>query len=302
MCGVCGCSEGSSTTITHPDGSHSHVNADGTITTHAHHGEAGHTHSHDHEHAHAHEGHDHVHAHAHEGHGHAHVHAHGHAHSHAQSSTKVTVEAIETEIFAKNDRLAERNRGWLAGREVFAVNLMSSPGSGKTTLLERTLKGLDTPAAVLEGDQETPLDAERIRATGAPVAQINTGKGCHLEAEMVWHGLETLRPALGSVLFIENVGNLVCPALFDLGEAKRVVLFSTTEGEDKPLKYPHMFKAADLVILSKTDLIPHLDFDHARAIGSVKEINPDAEILELSARTGEGMDAWFTWLKSQGQS
>lgn len=200
------------------------------------------------------------------------------------------------QILAKNDKLAERNRGWFAGRGVTAVNLMSSPGSGKTTLLERTLRETQRPVAVLEGDQETPFDAERIRATGAPVVQINTGKGCHLEASMIWHGLEALKPAADSLLFIENVGNLVCPALFDLGETAKVVVFSVTEGEDKPLKYPHMFRVADLVLINKVDLIPHLDFDEARALDAVRQVNPKARILKVSAKSGEGMDAWYQWL------
>ena len=178
-----------------------------------------------------------------------------------------------------------------------AVNLMSSPGAGKTTLLERTLGQLRRPAAVLEGDQETVFDAERIRATGARALQINTGKGCHLEADMVWQGLHSLKPEPGSILFIENVGNLVCPALFDLGESARVVLFSVTEGEDKPLKYPHMFRVADLVLVTKVDLVPHLDFDRQRAIDNIAHIRPEAAILEVSSRTGQGMTEWLRWLE-----
>lgn len=286
MCGTCGCSDGNQTTITGEDGTHVHVLADGTVVTHTHDHDHADGHDHDHDH---HHGHDHDHHH-----GHDHDHHHGHTHDHAPKGP--SVEVIEAQIFAKNDRLAERNRGWFAGREVFAVNLMSSPGSGKTTLLERTLKDIDRSVAVLEGDQETPFDADRIRATGAPAVQINTGKGCHLEAEMVWHGLEQLKPAVGSLLFIENVGNLVCPALFDLGESARVVLFSVTEGEDKPLKYPHMFRAADLVLLSKVDLIPHLDFDRERALDGVRTVNADAKILEVSAKSGTGLDAWYAWL------
>ena len=182
-------------------------------------------------------------------------------------------------------------------REVFALNLMSSPGSGKTLLLERTLRELDEPSAVVEGDQETARDAERLRATGVPVVQVNTGTGCHLEADMVWMGLQTLKPNAGSVVFIENVGNLVCPALFDLGEHKRVVLFSITEGEDKPLKYPHMFKAADLVLITKMDLLPHLDFDLDEAKRAVATIAPDARILEVSTKSGDGLAAWYDWIR-----
>ena len=173
---------------------------------------------------------------------------------------------------------------------------MSSPGAGKTSLLERTLRELKRPSFVVEGDQETPRDAERIRATGAPVVQINTGRGCHLEADMVWYGLESLKPTRSSLVFIENVGNLVCPAMFDLGEAARVVLFSVTEGEDKPLKYPHMFRVADLVLLSKTDLLPFVDFDYDRALSAVREVNPGADVLTVSSKTGKGLSAWYGWL------
>ncbi len=200
---------------------------------------------------------------------------------------------------AKNERLAERNRAFFLGRKLSVVNLMSSPGSGKTCLLERTLTELrpHVDVAVLEGDQETSNDAARLRQTGAPVVQINTGTGCHLEADMVWRGLSQLDPPAGSTLFIENVGNLVCPALFDLGEHARVVLFSVTEGEDKPVKYPHMFRRADLVLLTKTDLLPYLEFDLDRAHSSITEVAPDAEVLQLSTKSGEGVDAWVQWLK-----
>lgn len=204
-------------------------------------------------------------------------------------------------MLSTNDRIAERNRAWLDAREVTALNLMSSPGSGKTTLLEKTLTAWDGGCAVLEGDQETTRDAERIRATGRPVLQLTTGKGCHLEAEMIWQGLQRLRPEPGSVLFIENVGNLVCPALFDLGEGARVVLFSVTEGEDKPEKYPHMFRSADLVLLTKVDLLPHLDFDLDQSMDALRSVNPTAPVLQVSARTGEGMDAWLDWIRARGQ-
>jgi hydrogenase nickel incorporation protein HypB len=208
-------------------------------------------------------------------------------------------EQLAVKVLQKNDVLAARNRGYLAGREVLAVNVMSSPGSGKTALLERTVKELGLHTSVLEGDQETSNDADRIRAAGAKAVQINTGKGCHLEADMVWHGLTTLAPPQGSVVFIENVGNLVCPALFDLGEDLRAVLFSVTEGEDKPLKYPFMFRAAELVLITKIDLLPHLDFDLAKALAAVKAVAPHATILQVSSRTGEGLDAWMAWLKKQ---
>ncbi len=205
---------------------------------------------------------------------------------------------LEAAVLGKNDALARDNRAELARRNVAALNVMSSPGSGKTTLLVRTIQDLASklPFYVLEGDQETAFDAERIRATGVRALQINTGKGCHLEADMVAQGLKTLDPQQG-ILLIENVGNLVCPALFDLGESARVVLFSVTEGEDKPRKYPHMFQAADVVLVTKTDLIPHLDFDRRKALGFVQELAPDAEIIELSARTGEGLSDWYAYLR-----
>ena len=206
---------------------------------------------------------------------------------------------LQQKLLARNDGLAERNRDWLGRRGVLAVNLMSSPGAGKTTLLERTgaeLAGLPT-VAVIEGDQETALDARRIRAAGIEVVQINTGVGCHLDAAMVGEALSALDPPRGSVVLIENVGNLVCPALFDLGEAARVVLASTTEGADKPLKYPHMFRTADLVLLNKIDLLPYLDFDLGRYEADTKLVNPEARILPLSARTGDGMEQWYGWLR-----
>ncbi|CAM3780845.1 hydrogenase nickel incorporation protein HypB [Nocardiopsis rhodophaea] len=205
---------------------------------------------------------------------------------------------LEQQVLAKNDRIADDNRAWLRERRVLAVNLMSSPGAGKTTLLERTIRELGerVPASVVEGDQESLIDAERIRSTGCPVVQINTGAGCHLDAAMLASGLGELDPPPNSVVLIENVGNLVCPALFDLGEAYRVVIMSVTEGADKPLKYPHMFGAADLVLLSKVDLLPHLDFDAALFESGVCRANPRADILRVSATTGEGTGAWYDWL------
>ena len=206
---------------------------------------------------------------------------------------------LEAAVLEKNDSLAEQNRIALAEKKVAALNVMSSPGSGKTTLLVRTIKDLsaDVPFFVLEGDQETAFDAERIRATGVKALQINTGKGCHLEADMVAQGMNALDLEQG-ILLIENVGNLVCPALFDLGESARIVLFSVTEGEDKPRKYPHMFRAADVIVVTKIDLIPHLDFDRRRTLDFIRDIAPDAEIIELSARTGEGLSRWYDYLRS----
>lgn len=211
---------------------------------------------------------------------------------------------LEQEVLAKNDMRAERNRGWLAARGILAVNLMSSPGAGKTTMLERTVAELAgaAPVGVIEGDQETLLDAERITATGTPVVQINTGAGCHLDAEMLESGLSRLDPPAASVLFIENVGNLVCPALFDLGEGKRVLIVSITEGQDKPLKYPHMFAEADLVLLNKIDLLPYLDFDVGAFERDARKVNPDVEVLHTSATRGDGLEQWCTWLRAHART
>jgi hydrogenase nickel incorporation protein HypB len=209
---------------------------------------------------------------------------------------------LEQDILAKNDDLAAHNRSHLQAAGVFAINLMSSPGAGKTTLLERTIRAFDRPCAVIEGDQETLLDAERIKATGAPVVQINTGAGCHLDASMLHRALHSLAPAHGSMLFIENVGNLVCPALFDLGEAARVVILSVTEGPGKPLKYPHMFAATDLVLLNKVDLLPYVDFDVDEFTRDTRRVNPTASILQVSATRGDGLTEWYDWLRRPGRS
>lgn len=238
---------------------------------------------------------------------HAHVHADGtrHSHSHAADGSVPGRDAhtvqLEAQILGKNQLIAERNRGWFAGRSILALNLLSSPGAGKTTLLERTLTDLRTELTfgVVEGDQATANDAQRIRATGVPAVQINTGTGCHLEADMLQRALAMLNPPPASLLLIENVGNLVCPALFDLGEHAKVVIFSVTEGEDKPLKYPHMFAAAQLLLLSKTDLLPHLRFDVERAVANALHINPQLQILLLSAYSGEGMEPWYAWLRNE---
>jgi hydrogenase nickel incorporation protein HypB len=230
---------------------------------------------------------------------HDHHHAHQHRHEHAYGHGATV--AIEQAILAKNDRLAECNRGWLEGRNVLALNLMSSPGAGKTTLLERTIRalGADLPISVVEGDQATTIDAERIRASGCRVVQVNTGAGCHLDAEMLARALKQLAPPAGSVVLIENVGNLVCPALFDLGERAKVVILSVTEGEDKPLKYPHLFRVADLMILNKIDLLAHVDFDPERCLAHALKVNPKIQCLQLSARTGQGLDSWLDWLRQQ---
>lgn len=202
---------------------------------------------------------------------------------------------LEQAILAKNDHLAEHNREWLGARGLAALNVMSSPGSGKTTLLERTIRDSGLTLSVIEGDQETTVDAERIRTAGARCIQVNTGAGCHLDAAMIHRALDQLQPDRG-VVVIENVGNLVCPALFDLGETRRVVIISVTEGDDKPRKYPHMFSAADLILINKTDLLPYVDFDVSRLTADARALRPRVEVLTLSARTGENVDAWYSWL------
>ncbi len=252
--------------------------------------------AHDHDHHHAHE-----HGHEHE---HEHIHADGTRHSHPHRSDDeagADVLILQARILAKNDAFADKNRAWFRGREILALNLVSSPGSGKTTLLERTITDLkdEFKLFVVEGDQATARDGERIRAAGAAAVQINTGSGCHLEADMLGRALQHLKPGAGSIVMIENVGNLVCPALFDLGERCKVVIFSVTEGEDKPLKYPTMFGAASIMILNKIDLLPYVEFDVARAIANAKQINPDIVVLRLSGRTGEGFEAWYEWLRRE---
>jgi hydrogenase nickel incorporation protein HypB len=244
---------------------------------------------------HEHEGHA-RHDHEHEGHTHE---SHEHeSHEHNEHGHERTVE-LQQKVLAKNDRLAGANRDWLRQRNILAVNLMSSPGAGKTTLLERTAAELagQVSISVIEGDQAAALDATRIRAAGCRVVQINTGVGCHLDAGMVAEALRVLDPPGGSVVVIENVGNLVCPALFDLGEQARVVLASVTEGADKPVKYPHMFRQADLVLVTKTDLLPYVDFDTERHAADVRSLRPGAQLLPLSATTGTGMQDWYDWLR-----
>jgi hydrogenase nickel incorporation protein HypB len=205
---------------------------------------------------------------------------------------------IERDILSKNDGYATKNRAWFDEHGVFALNLVSSPGSGKTTLLVKTIEALQArlAIAVVEGDQQTANDAERIRATGAPALQINTGKGCHLDAHMVGHAMERLQPADGSLFLIENVGNLVCPAAFDLGEQHKVAILSVTEGEDKPLKYPDMFAAADVMLLNKCDLLPYLQFDADLAEANARRVNPKLTVFRVSATTGEGMADWLAWI------
>lgn len=240
------------------------------------------------------------HAHAHAGGAPGHGHGEGHGHDHApEAGAASRVLQVERDLLAKNDAIAASNRRVLRERGVFALNLVSSPGSGKTTLLVRTIEAWAgrSPLAVVEGDQQTSFDADRIRATGAPAVQVNTGKGCHLDAAMVRGAIARLGVAQRSLLFIENVGNLVCPSAFDLGEAHKVVVLSVTEGEDKPLKYPDMFAASDLMLLNKVDLLPYLAFDVARAIDDARRVNPKIEVLQISATAGTGFDAWLDWIR-----
>ncbi len=310
MCATCGCNDDAKVTVTNlqtGEAQQMERPVSAQALQHAkehHHDHHGDEHHHDHGHTHGDDHHDHDHRHDH--HDHTHPHNHDHAHE-PQSATLAAVAGLhvvtvdlERAILDKNDRLAERNRAWFEGREILALNLVSSPGAGKTTLLERTIRDLnkEIPISVIEGDQQTLNDAERIKAAGAPAIQVNTGTGCHLEADMIRRGLDSLRPAFGSLLMIENVGNLVCPALFDLGERAKVVVLSVTEGDDKPLKYPHMFQAAELMIVSKIDLAPHVDFDIDRCEAMAREVNPNIISIRLSARTGEGLAGWYDWLRS----
>lgn len=269
MCTVCGCGEGESRIVS-LGGRHHH-----THEPHAHHDH------HDHEHDHHHYG-------------------QGPARAHAPGMDQSRMLEIEQDILGKNDRFAADNRAYFAERRILALNLVSSPGSGKTALLTRTLTDLagTLPMTVIEGDQETSRDAERIRATGVRAIQVNTGKGCHLDAHQIGHAVEHLAPDSDSVLMIENVGNLVCPAAFDLGEAYKVAILSVTEGEDKPIKYPDMFHAADLLLLNKIDLLPYLDFDLERCMDFARRVNPSVRIMQVSAKTGAGMDDWYQWIRS----
>jgi hydrogenase nickel incorporation protein HypB len=224
----------------------------------------------------------------------------GPAGAHAPGMSQSRMVKIERDILAKNNDYAGQNRRYFSAHGIFALNLVSSPGSGKTTLLVKTIAALhgSQPLAVIEGDQQTDNDAARIRAAGAPALQINTGKGCHLDAHMVGQAVQQLALKEDSLLLIENVGNLVCPAGFDLGESHKVVIFSVTEGEDKPLKYPDMFRAADLMLLSKCDLLPHLDFDADLAVANAHRVNPDIQVIRVSANSGAGMAEWLGWINA----
>jgi hydrogenase nickel incorporation protein HypB len=287
MCTTCGCGSGE-VKIDGDDAhhGHEHVHADGTRHSHDHDGGAAHDHGHEHA----------------SGHRYAPVHASASpAHSHAPGLGAKRMVQIEQDILSKNNAYAAQNRQRLAQRGIFTLNLVSSPGSGKTTLLCKTIEMLKGRAsvAVIEGDQQTSQDAERIRATGAPAIQINTGKGCHLDAHMVGHAMEKLELPADSLLMIENVGNLVCPAAFDLGEAHKVVILSVTEGEDKPIKYPDMFRAATLMLMNKCDLLPYLSFKVDAAVEFARRVNPGIEVIEVSATTGQGMDDWLAWIERE---
>jgi hydrogenase nickel incorporation protein HypB len=233
--------------------------------------------------------------------GHAIIHGHDHTHDNPDHSHSKTVVEVEKDILYQNNLLAERNRGYFEAKNILALNLVSSPGSGKTSLLEKTLLDLkgQLDFAVIEGDQQTTNDADRIHATGTKVVQINTGKGCHLDAHMVLHAIQGMKLTEHSVLFIENVGNLVCPAMFDLGEKERVVIMSVTEGEDKPLKYPDMFHSSGVCIINKTDLLPYVPFNLEKAKENALKVNHNLKIIELSCTTGEGLGDWYAWLKSK---
>jgi hydrogenase nickel incorporation protein HypB len=274
MCGTCGCGgpEGK-VKIQKPGTDHSNDHDSHEITGH----------SHDHNH----------------GHDHSHSHDHDHNHHHHHADHHKTVIEVEQDILQHNDLMAARNRGYFDAKNILALNLVSSPGSGKTSILERTLTDLknDLSFSVIEGDQQTMNDANRIDALKVPVIQINTGKGCHLESDMVYDAVKQLSPKDNSILMIENVGNLVCPSMFDLGESNRVVIISTTEGEDKPLKYPDMFDTSDICIINKIDLLPYLNFDMEKLKTSALQVNPKLQFFEVSATTGQGMENWYSWLK-----
>ncbi len=286
MCTSCGCS-------------HGEARVEGGAISHDE--NHGHSHGHSHEHTHDHS-HDHSHSHSHSHTNESDIHfGKGAARSHAPGMSQQRMVQIEQSILSKNDQYAAINRSRFAKQNIFALNLVSSPGSGKTTLLTTTLDALknNISLAVIEGDQETANDADRIRATGVSAVQVNTGKGCRLDAHMIGHALEKLEFDQQGLLFIENVGNLVCPAGFDLGEAHKVAILSVTEGEDKPLKYPDMFHAADVLLLNKVDLLPYLNFDVELCIENAKKVNPNIEVIRCSATTGEGMQEWYQWLETR---
>ena len=288
MCDTCGCEQ--------PEGIRMNIPGE----------ESGNEHSHDHTHTHKHGDYEHSHGHTHDHshdypHSHDHLHDPDHAHSHDghdHDHSHGTRIQVETDIMQKNNLLAERNRGYFDAKKIFCLNLVSSPGSGKTSLLEKTIKEIGDKISffVIEGDQQTMNDSLRIQNAGAPVIQINTGNGCHLDADMISKAVKRLDVSDNSTLIIENVGNLVCPALFDLGEAQRIVIMSTTEGDDKPIKYPTMFESSDICIINKTDLLPYVDFDMAKAKENAMKVNHHLEFFEISVKTGEGLEKWYEWL------
>ncbi len=231
-------------------------------------------------------------------------HSHNHDHEHHHHHGDKTVIDLERDILSKNNLDAARNRGYFEAKNIFTLNLVSSPGSGKTSILETTLKDLkeNFPFYVIEGDQQTLNDADRIDTLNVPVIQVNTGKGCHLESDMIYDAVKQLQPKENSILMIENVGNLVCPSMFDLGEQKRVVIISITEGEDKPIKYPDMFYTADICLINKMDLLPHLKFDLEKLKEYALQVNHHLQFFEVSATTGQGMEAWYKWLETELES
>lgn len=299
MCSTCGCGQPDDHVKIIVPGEKD-INKD--QPDHGHDHTHGHSHDHNH-HGHSHDHHDHPHSDEH-GHNHGHDHTHDHHHhadhdhAHSHDNRQLT---LEQDILYKNNLLAERNRGYFEAKNILALNLVSSPGSGKTTFLEKTIQLFkDGPEmAVIEGDQQTSNDADRIAATGAKVVQINTGKGCHLDAHMILHAIQRIEVNNNSILMIENVGNLVCPSMFDLGEKQRVVIMSVTEGEDKPLKYPDMFMSSQICVINKIDLLPYLEFDLEKAKDYAMRVNPKLKFFELSATSGEGMDKWIEWLLAQ---
>jgi hydrogenase nickel incorporation protein HypB len=275
MCEICGCSVGAEVKVVNLETGETLDPA----TKHRHGDSHHHAHSHDHDHLHHQQD----------------VHHHRKDHHGREAAV-----LLERDVLAKNAALAARNRAWFSGREILALNLVSGPGAGKTTLLERTVRELQPVQTffVIEGDQATTNDSLRIKAAGAPVVQINTGSGCHLDADMVARGVAELKPSFGSILMIENVGNLVCPALFDLGESAKVAILSVTEGDDKPIKYPHMFQAASMLIINKIDLLPYVKFELARCQAYARQVHPAIEIMTVSATTGEGLETWFDWVSA----
>lgn len=284
MCETCGCGNNEGFKIHDPNQTHDHDN--------------GHHHEHDHTHD---NGDHHEHTHSHD---HNHNHSHGTDHSHSHEHSNQQVLNLNLDILSGNNLTAGMNRRFFEGRKVLCLNMVSSPGSGKTTILEKTIVQMIATRQlyVIEGDQQTLLDAERIEKAGARAIQINTGSGCHLDAKMIESALNKLDINTNSILFIENVGNLVCPAMFDLGEFKRVVVISVTEGEDKPLKYPYMFQTSHLCIINKSDLLPYVDFSEEVARKNALTVNPDLEFISLSAKTGDGMNRWYDWISAQADT